>query len=37
VPWGEQAITIPPEGTNAKAMEEAFFLTMTQAKVYRSD
>jgi hypothetical protein len=34
VPWDKHAITIPREGTNAKAMEEEFFRTMTNARVY---
>jgi len=34
VAWDSHAITIPPEGTNAKAMEEEFFRTMLSPALF---
>jgi hypothetical protein len=33
--YDHEAITIPKEGTNIKAMEDEFFITMNNPKVYR--
>lgn len=34
VPWDRHAITIPRDGTNAKAMEEEFFRTMKDSRLF---